>query len=105
MVVLHYLYMDLFMDGLPLPNCPFCGASYKAATRESIEGGEGDEELVHVTCAECSRALVVSTVRTEATMQSIGMITDCSAADYARFHFARKVCIDDVIRVHERLRI
>ncbi len=98
--------MDLFMDGLPMPNCLFCGALYGMAARERIGGEKMEgEELLHVTCGECDRFLVLSTVHTPTKMLSVGMITDCNAADYAKFHARKKVCIDDVIRVHERLRI
>lgn len=67
-----------------------------------IEEGKA-HEVVHVTCLDCGRALVLATVRSATRVRSVGVLTDCNARDYARFCKGHRVTIDDVLAVHERL--
>lgn len=95
--------MDLLDLGLPLLACPLCGAEYTPAARVVIEKGE-HSEMLHLTCLSCRKAFVLMVERTPARLRSVGLMTDCSAGDYARFSKAEKVTLDDVLRVHEGLR-
>lgn len=100
------LYLDRmeFMEsGLPLMACPFCGSSYAGAARSVVEK-RGNEEVVHVTCLTCRKAMVLAIERTQTRLKSAGIITDCSARDYQRFSKAARVTLDDVIHVHQMLK-
>lgn len=94
--------MEIFAQGLPVPNCPFCGEVYEAASKTVIEASAKDEVL-HVTCLCCGRSLVLAIARSAAKVRSVGMLTDCNAHDYARFRKEHRVTLDDVLAVHERL--
>lgn len=94
--------MEIFAQGLPVPNCPFCGAVYDAASKTVIEEGAHDEVL-HVTCLRCARSLVLAVARSAARVRSVGVLTDCNAHDYARFRKGHRVTLDDVLAVHEHL--
>lgn len=61
-------------------------------------------ELIHLSCESCKKAFVLSIERSPSRLRSVGLLTDCSADDYTRFHKAHKVTLDDVLRVHEELR-
>lgn len=94
--------MDLLDLGLPLLACPLCAAEYTPSTRVVIEKAEHRETL-HLTCIACKKSFVLRVERTPARLKSVGLMTDCSAEDYALFHRANKVTLDDVLRVHEGL--
>lgn len=94
--------MEIFAQGLPVPNCPFCGVTYAAESKTVIEKGAHDEVL-HVTCLGCARALVLAVARSAARVRSVGVLTDCNAQDYVRFRKGHRVTLDDVLAVHERL--
>lgn len=95
--------MDLLDLGMPLFSCPLCGTAYTPAARVVVEE-RGREETLHLTCRACEKAFVISVERSSARLRSVGLMTDCSAPDYQRFHKAQKVSMDDVLRVHEGLR-
>lgn len=95
--------MDLLDLGLPLLACPLCAAEYTPAARTVIEK-RAQGETLHLTCPSCQKAFVLAVERTPGRLKSVGLMTDCSAADYALFHRAGRVTLDDVLRVHEGLR-
>lgn len=94
--------MEIFAQGLPIPNCPFCGVAFAAAGQTQIEHVKG-EEVVHVTCLSCARSLVLAIARTKSRVRSVGVLTDCNARDYARFRNGHRVSLNDVLAVHEGL--
>lgn len=95
--------MESFSPALPMPNCPFCGVPY-GRDAKTVIAARGEVETLHLCCTECLRSLAVSCIRTVSKVRSIGLLTDCNSSDYARFFRGRRVSIDDVITVHERLR-
>lgn len=95
--------MDTSASGLPLISCPFCGNDYQAAARVIIDEGK-KEELVHVTCIACRKAMVMAIERTATRLRSVGVLTDCNAKDYEHFSHGHRVTLDDVLRVHQGLR-
>lgn len=95
--------MSLPDIGLPLPSCPLCGSLYDPEGKVVIEKGER-QELLHLTCVVCKKAFVLSVERSQARLRSVGLLTDCSAPDYKRFHRSGRVSLDDVLVIHEGLR-
>lgn len=95
--------MEKSVSNLPLMSCPFCGQDYASSAKFVIEGEKG-QELVHVTCLGCGKAMVMTIERTPTRLRSVGVMTDCNARDYKRFSRSHSVTLDDVLRVHQGLR-
>lgn len=93
-----------FEQGLGvLSCCPYCEISYETSAVKVLERKRRRVSL-HVTCAKCKRAMLLSVTRGGSGMTCAGIFTDCIFEDAKRFHASEKVTPDDVLAVHQVLR-
>ena len=82
-----------------MKECPLCGAVYKASAVATIEEHESGH-LVHVTCSKCQNAILAMVMITPIGMNSVGMVTDLSAADVVRFRRRAPITEDELLNFH-----
>lgn len=95
--------MSSLFQHLPLvARCPLC-----AAVNEPLDATVVSEtqsrQLVHLRCSACAHGVLALVQRSSAAAFSIGMLTDCSSGDAARFYRAPRIAEDDVLATHAAL--
>ena len=83
--------------------CPLCGSDYATQAVAVLEEQESTE-LVHLTCPNCSNALLAMVVVSPLGMSSVAAVTDLTAADVKRLRRAAPISADDVLGFYECLR-
>jgi len=92
-----------------LAHCPLCQAAYGDGSVRLL--GEvtstlavpGTSRLFHLTCSQCSHAILAVILESAHGVSSIGLVTDLEAQDAARIHDADPISADDVLRAHHEL--
>lgn len=85
-----------------MKECPLCGQEYSQKSLKIIEQTE-ETRLVHITCAECSQALLALVLTTRLGLSSIGILTDLTAPDVGKFQKKYPVTEDDILNFHNYL--
>lgn len=88
--------------------CPICAAKYNAENTNVIRSQKADmtEEssmLVHTDCERCKSSVVFSISMDGPEIFSVGMVTDLTSADAARFRDAEQITADEVLEFHNFL--
>ena len=89
-------------------HCPICANKYNAENTNVIEtkGIEKTEEssmLVHTDCERCKSSVVFSISMDGPEIFSVGMVTDLTSADAARFRNANQITVDEVMEFRDFL--
>jgi len=89
--------------------CPICGFRYNLDNTKIIES-EQDEAyneahiLIHSDCNKCKSSVMFNVEIKGLEIFSVGMITDLTSADSARFRNAKPIKPDEVINIHKALK-
>ena len=89
-------------------HCPVCNNKYNAEQTSIIEGKETEKYdntsvLVHTDCERCKSSVVFSISMDGPEIFSVGMVTDLTSADAARFRDANQITVDEVMEFHDFL--
>ncbi len=87
----------------PLARCPFCATAY-AEKDVRLVGQRKDGEITHAACTQCLRSMLFAVDRKGSHIACVGLLTDCDAADAARFEKAGTITLDEVLKAHVELR-
>ncbi|MFA6474588.1 MAG: hypothetical protein WCV88_00115 [Patescibacteria group bacterium] len=79
--------------------CPHCRAGYAQLDTAIVSENHG-AELVHVKCRTCQCATVALLLSTGPLVSSIGLATDLSLDDVAKFRSAGRITEDDLQACH-----
>ena len=97
-------------------HCPICNNKYNAEATNIIEGSvlnpgaPGMEEkpedapiMVHTDCELCKSSVVFSITLDGAEVFSVGMVTDLTSSDAAKFRDNEAITADQLIEFHNFL--
>lgn len=88
--------------------CPICNQKYdlgKIDLLESDHGEEGDTHLlIHSDCNRCKSSVMFNIDINGPEVYSVGMITDLTSKDSAKFSKYQPLNIDDCIAIHRGLK-
>ena len=89
-------------------HCPICANKYNAENTNVIETKamdmtEDSSMLVHTDCERCKSSVVFSISMDGPEIFSVGMVTDLTSADAAKFRDANQITVDEVIEFHDFL--
>lgn len=83
--------------------CPLCGS--RSLREAQLLGGNGDTQLLHVTCKRCAASVLTLTLVRSSGAGAVGLVTDLSAEDAVRFVRAPAVSTDDALHLHAFLAV
>lgn len=89
-------------------HCPICSAKYNAENTnviksEAVDRADESSMLVHTDCERCKSSVVFSISMDGPEIFSVGMVTDLTSADAARFRDAGQITADEVLEFHNFL--
>lgn len=89
--------------------CPICGIKYKIDTTKIIESNLNEvfneaNILIHSDCTKCKSSIMFNVEIRGPEVYSVGMITDLTQADSAKFKKHGPILSNDVIAVHKELK-
>lgn len=89
--------------------CPICGLRYKLEQTKILESWQDevlDEAgiLIHSDCTKCKSSVMFNIEVNGPEVYSVGMITDLTQADSAKFKGQAPLKPNDVIAVHKAIR-
>ncbi len=88
--------------------CPVCSYKYNLERTKIIETREeGQNEatlLVHSDCVQCKSSVVFSIMVSGPEIFSVGMITDLTGTDTAKFSGAAPLSANEVLAMHDFVR-
>lgn len=87
----------------PLARCPFCSTAYRSHDLRGLKDRQGSQ-VTHATCGKCQRAMLFAVDRRTGQVVCVGLFTDCTAEDAARFDNNEKISLDEVLNTHVSLR-
>lgn len=90
--------------------CPICGYRYNLEQTQIIDSKEhkpaiGANLLVHTDCEHCRSSVVFSIAIDGPEIFSVGMVTDLTSSDTSKFKNSRALSTDDVIAMHQFLKV
>lgn len=85
-----------------LQTCPMCSKAYPTEQIRVVEQISASR-LLHLSCPDCSNAMLAVVVQTEVGTSSIGMVTDLSMQDVLRIQTQHPLALDDALDWHEVL--
>src|SRR5947209_2611861 len=88
--------------------CPVCGFKYNLDNTKIIETIHGEIEysaqvVIHSDCQKCTSSVMFNIDINGPEVFSVGMITDLTSSDSAKFRSFQPLTLNDCIRVHESL--
>ncbi len=89
--------------------CPVCQTKYKINTAKIIESwsdeiyGEAGI-LIHSDCAKCKSSVMFNVEVRGPEVYSVGMITDLTGQDSAKFKTHKPLSSNDVLNIHSELK-
>jgi transcription elongation factor Elf1 len=83
-------------------SCPLCGAKYTQECASIIEENKS-AFLIHVQCQKCQSSVVSTMTRGQVGVSSVGLITDLTSDDVAKFHREQPLDSEDVLDLHDFL--
>jgi hypothetical protein len=88
--------------------CPVCNQKYDLGQIELLEsehGEEGDTHLlIHSDCNRCKSSVMFNIDINGPEIYSVGMVTDLTSKDSAKFSKYQPINVDDVIGIHRVLK-
>jgi len=83
-----------------IKECPLCAYHYEESRAVVLEEYK-ENHLVHVTCKKCKGAIIQLIMTTQFGSNSIGIITDLSAAEVADLKRKPKIGEDQLLNFHK----
>lgn len=88
--------------------CPVCGFKYNLDNTKVIETKQVENEnnaqiLIHSDCQKCTSSVMFNVDINGPEVFSVGMITDLTSQDSAKFSKLEPITSNDCIGVHESL--
>lgn len=89
--------------------CPICGIKYKLdqtrviETRQEEVFGEASM-LIHSDCSKCKSSVMFNVEIRGPEVFSVGMITDLTHQDSAKFKAQKPISTNEVIGIHKEVR-
>ncbi len=80
--------------------CPICQAKQDAVEVKILETTDL-ARLLHLHCKKCEAGILALVVVSPAGLNSVGMITDLSAAEVVKFKDDNDLTVDEVLSFHE----
>lgn len=89
--------------------CPICGIKYRVEATKIIESWHDEvfneaSILIHSDCLKCKSSVMFNVEIRGPEVFSVGMVTDLTQADSARFKKQAPIRPNDVIGVHKEIR-
>ncbi len=84
--------------------CPKCRAAYPTGGLVLVDRRE-IEDIFHGECAECKLSMLFSMKEVDGVLQILGLPTDLNRSEVLRFWQNEAVSVDDVIAVHNALKL
>jgi hypothetical protein len=92
---------DSIFESLKLmKKCPLCEHDYEENKIVLLDEYKNNH-LVHVTCPECNNAILHMALSSSLGMNAIGIITDLSAMEVARFKMRPEINEDNLLDFHK----
>jgi len=88
--------------------CPICSQQYAGGQTEVIHS-EHNEVLgkalifIHSECGKCKGSIIFSVEIQGPTIRSVGIVTDLTSFDTAKFKNRRPLTADEIINIHQIL--
>ena len=82
-----------------LRHCPLCQGEYQSEALSLVEQ-QDEASLVHMTCVECTNAVLAVVVVSPLGMNSVGIVTDLTVEDTHRLRTRATFTQDDVLDFH-----
>lgn len=82
--------------------CPICETKYKMAHAKILDERD-DAQLLHLTCHSCKARVLAVVLMSHVGVNSIGLLTDLSAAEVTTFKQLSELTSDEVIDMHNLL--
>jgi len=79
--------------------CPLCRRQYNLADAYIVDEQKG-AYLLHTECKNCGSSIVATLVAGRHAVSSMGLVTDLTGEDVAKFKDTEPVSCDDVIDCH-----
>ncbi len=79
--------------------CPLCDVSFYPEAVVVISE-DRKIQLLHATCNHCYSSVVILLLNNERGVTSVGLVTDLTGEDVARFKDSECVSCNDVIELH-----
>jgi len=99
----HDEQRDTQYKGLKLlKDCPVCQTAFQTTDIRIVDTYD-NAHLLHLTCSECSHALLSIFAISQMGMSSVGMATDLSAFDAERVLNTEPIHEDEVLSFHTLL--
>lgn len=88
--------------------CPVCNHKYDLGQIDLLESDHAEEGethlLIHSDCSRCKSSVMFNIDINGPEIYSVGMVTDLTSKDSAKFAKARPINVDDVISIHRGLK-
>ncbi len=84
--------------------CPKCRFAYRAGQLVLVDRRE-IEDIFHGECAECKLSMLFSMKEVDGSLQVLGLPTDLRRFEILRFWQNEAISVDDVIAVHNALKL
>lgn len=89
---------------LPLLDCPLCAAALNKPAIAILQQTT-HKSVFHFCCQDCHQAMLFTVQQNRAGLSCAGIITDLTAVEAKSFLDSSKISINDVIQVHEALKL
>ncbi len=89
--------------------CPVCGQKYKLDQTRIIDSQENEifgeaTILIHSDCAKCKSSVMFNIEVKGPEVFSVGMVTDLTSLDSARFKNRKPISVNEVIEIHKNIK-
>ncbi len=89
--------------------CPICGHKYNLEKTNVIESEESEmfgeaHILIHSDCAKCKGSVMFNVDVKGPEVFSVGMVTDLTGQDTAKFQKLEPITANDVLGIHQALK-
>jgi hypothetical protein len=92
-----------FDEGVKLISyCPLCESSYNPSEAKVL-GEKEESHLLHISCGNCSNAIIALVMISSVGVSSVGLVTDLAFGEVNTFKKHASVSTDDVIETHHML--
>lgn len=89
--------------------CPICGAKYSVDKTKVLESAQDDiyneaHILIHSDCQKCKSSIMFNVEIRGPEVFSVGMVTDLTGNDSAKFNKLGPIRTNDIIGIHKALK-
>lgn len=89
--------------------CPVCGQKYNLGSTKIIDSEQDEISseariLIHSDCVKCKSSVMFNVEIRGPEVFSVGMITDLTGIDSAKFKRKNAITSDEVIGIHKEIR-